>query len=302
MQSVSLGINRREFVLSSMMFGLAGCATTSPSTLPPEGSEIYSESIETALADPSGRNFLSVRLCQYPKAGVAWIWAAVYLDGKFWKFENNAVRWAGEPSVEPEAQHAEYAARVGTTQVRYVRNGANQTPTNGKMTFASKENGGIEIEVVFSPATQFVGLIPGRTEAFGRSVAKVRTGGQDVTFAGPGKWHEQQQTESRFTVPFVYASLWGDNVFSTLLQTPQGSGGYFIQNDTVTVFSDAQFAPPAETRWVHLSGPDGSATGLELKEVHHYFLTIYRKPWRGSLVTANILGTPVCGYANNWLL
>lgn len=300
MQSVMQNISRREFVLASLATGLAGCTEIPPSTLPPEGTETYSESIEAGLADPSGKNFLTVRLCQFPEAGVAWIWAAVYLDGRFWKFEDNAVRWMGEPSVRPGAEYAEYAASVGTTQVSYSRTGTSETPMNGSVIFSSSENGGIEIEIVFNPSAQFVGLIPGRTEAFGEAVAKVRMGGQDLTFAGPGKWHEQQQSEARFTVPFVYASLWGDKVYSTLLQTPLGSGGYFIHNDTVTVFSDAQFTPPADLRQAHLTGRDGDDTELQLEEVHHYFLTIYGKPWRGSFVKTNILGMPVCGYTNNW--
>ena len=273
---------------------------TPESYLPQEGKGTYSESVQVSLADPHGRNFLSIRLCQYPEEGVAWIWAALYLDGKLWKYQNNSVRWSGSASVKPEEQHAEYTATVGSTHIHYTRDGTNKAPERGKMVFSSEEGESISIEVEFSPAGQFVGLIPGRTEMFGAASATVLAGGKDASFSGPGQWHEQQQTDPRFTTPFVYASLWGDGTYSTLLQTPKGSGGYLIRDGGVDVFSDATFGAPADVRDVHLVGRDGPGAAFQLKEVKPYYLEIYGKRWRGAFVKADFLGAPVCGFANTW--
>lgn len=295
-----LDLTRRRFVLSSLACSLASCTMTTSSFRPAEGEDIYSESVQVSLADPSGRNFLSVRLCQYPDANIAWIWAAVFVDGRFWKYQNNAAHWSGTPSVSPEGRHAEYLADTGTTRIQYIREGSRLSPAHGKMVFTSPEEGGISLEVAFDPAGQFAGLIPGRTEVFGRATAMVRLGGQDVSFAGPGQWHEQQQTDPRFTTPFVYASLWGDGVYSTLLQTPEGSGGYLIRNGRVDLFSAAAFGPPAFEREVRLTGRDGPGAELRLEEVKSYYLDIYGKRWRGAFVKSDFLGTRVCGFANTW--
>lgn len=295
-----LDLTRRRFILSSLVCSLASCTMTTGSYLPVEGERTYSESVQVSLADRSGRNFLSVRLCQYPDANIAWIWAAVLVDGKFWKYQNNAVYWPGSPSVSPEGRHAEYMAGTGATRIRYTREGSVQSPAHGKMVFTSPEEGGVSLEVAFDPAGQFSGLIPGRTEVFGAASATVRIGGQDFSFSGPGQWHEQQQTDPRFTTPFVYASLWGDAVYSTLLQTPEGSGGYLIRDGQVDVFSAAAFGPPAPVREIRLTGRAGPGADLQLEEVKSYDLDIYGRRWRGAFVKAEFQGAPVCGFANTW--
>jgi len=303
MHSEVAKMTRRQVVAGvAAAAGLAGCASGDRAYRPAEGLMTYSESVHTGLADSEGRNFVSIRLCQYPDDQVAWIWMAALLDGEFWQFADNSIAWPGASSFDPDATHADYIADAGHTTVRFSRDGLVQHPQACGAEFASEKSGGASLEVSFNPASQFVGLIPGRAEVFGTASAKAVVRGREVNFAGPAQWHEQQQTDPRFVVPFVYASLWGEGTYSTLLETPQGSGGYIIHDNAVTPITRAEFSQPAASRQAGITTKDGATSDIQIEEMNHYFLDIYGKPWRGAFVKSRVMDVPVCGIANTWLM
>lgn len=265
-----------------------------------EGRRTYSESVQVACGDPAGNRFVVLRLCQYPEAGVAWLWAAAVIDGRFALLVDNAAPWSGAPSVQEGAQAASYAASTGAARFSFSRSGPRDRPTAAQASFDGRHRGRrFAVSARFEPAAGFSGLLQGRSEQFGQVRAEVEMGGRSVVIEGPGQWHEQPQTDPRFVDPFVYASLWGQGTYSTLLQTEDGSGGYIIRPDGVRRFDRAAFAAPGRIRAVRASGPDG-AVDFVLHEVRSYGFGVYRQTWRGAFVRTRLGDTPLIGFANTF--
>lgn len=291
----------RRGALAGAAAGLVGLPAVADALHPLRGRKIYSESVQIACGDPSGRRFVVLRLCQYPEAGTAWLWAAALIDGRFALVVDNDAPWSGTPSVTDGAEAATYAAATGAARIAFSRTGLRDRPTTGHARFdGAHGRGRFSVEARFQPAAGFSGLLPGRSEQFGQVRAEVRLGGRTVMIEGPGQWHEQPQTDPRFVTPFVYASLWGADTFSTLLQSPDGSGGYVIRPGGVTRFDKAAFGPPGRARPVRASGPDGAAASLVLEEVRAYSFGIYAETWRGALVRTRLGDTPLIGFANTF--
>lgn len=296
---------RRHVIATFLASAAAACAGVHKSapvsqSLPVQGSRSYSESIQVSLADAAGTNFLSIRLCQYPDAEIAWIWAALLIDGEFIQVADNAVPWRGANSVEPGANQAAYTATSGTVALSFIRSGPMAKPGLGKMQFERAADPNVRASVTFHPAELFEGLIPGRAEVFGLASAEVVVRGKTIKFDGPGQWHEQPQTDARFVTPFVYASLWGDGVFATILQTPEMSGGYIIHPGGVANFVDAGFDPTGPSRAVRVTDPGGAVSEFPLQTKHRYGIKIYDEYWSGSFVSGHLLGIQVSGFLNSW--
>ncbi len=279
---------------------VAGPAAGAGASMRLEGRQTYSESVQVACGDPAGNRFVVLRLCQYPEMGVAWLWAAAVIDGRFALMVDNEAPWSGTSSVQDGAQAASYAAVTRAASFSFSRSGPRDRPSAATARFeGSHRRRRFAVSALFEPAAGFTGLLQGRSEQFGAVRAEVTIGGQSYVIEGPGQWHEQPQTDPRFVHPFVYASLWGPGIFSTLLQTEEGSGGYVIAPTGVTRFDRATFAAPGRTRRVRASGPDGSMD-LMLHEVRSYGFGVYRQTWRGAFVRTRLGDTPMIGFANTF--
>jgi hypothetical protein len=293
------GPTRRDALLGAAA-GLAGWPAAAATSISLEGRTLYSESVQIAGGDPSGRRFVVLRLCQYPEAGLAWLWAAALVDGRFALFVDNEAPWSGAPSVREGADKAVYAGTARGAKLAFERSGTRERPTAASARFeGSRGRGRFTVLARFEPATGFSGLLPGRSEQFGRVRAQLQIGGRSIEIEGTGQWHEQPQTTPRFVTPFVYASLWGQDTFATLLQSPEGSGGYIIRPKGVTRFDRAGFTPPGPTRTMQASGPEG-ATQMTLDEVRSYRFGVYRETWRGAFVRTTLDGAPMIGFANTF--
>lgn len=283
-------------------FALSACAAGPGRGGTLEGRPIYSESVQMSCADPSGERVFSVRLCQYPQAGLAWIWAAALVDGEVLQFVDNAARWRGQASVAPEAKAARYQAQAPGARVEFQREGALSAPTLTSMqaAFDGTRGAAFTLDARFAPNAGFAGLLPGRTEIFGEATATLTLAGRTIEIAGPGQWHEQPQSDPRFVTSFDYASLWGDGAFATLLETPDGAGGYAICDGATTPFEPARFTAPGPTRTIMAQRADASVETITLNEIAVYWIEIYGRPWRGSFVRGALCGRPIIGFANTW--
>lgn len=291
----------RRGALAGTAAGLVGWPAGAQTAHALRGRKIYSESVQIACGDPEGRRFLALRLCQYPDAGVAWLWAAALIDGRMTLFVDNDAAWSGPPSVREGAEAASYAAATRTANFAFSRTGPRDRPTAADAQVdGMQRRARFSVSARFEPATGFTGLLPGRSEQFGRVRADVRIGGRTFAIDGPGQWHEQPQTDPRFVTPFVYASLWGRDTFSTLLQSPEGSGGYVIRPAGVTRFDRAAFGPPGRVRPVRATGPDGAAADLILTEARAYSFPIYDEVWRGAFVRTRLGDANLIGFANTF--
>jgi hypothetical protein len=295
-----IGPTRRS-ALAGVAASLASLPAAADAPHPLKGRKIYSESVQIACGDPGGRRFAVLRLCQYPEAGVAWLWAAAVIDGRLALAVDNEAVWSGSPSVREGAEAASYAAATRTANFAFSRTGPRDQPVAAEAQFVGTHGRGrFAVSAQFRPATGFSGLLPGRSEQFGRVRAEVELGGRTVVIDGPGQWHEQPQTDPRFVTPFVYASLWGRDTFSTLLQSPEGSGGYIIRPGGVTRFDRVAFGRPGGTRPVRATGPNGAAAQMLLEEVRAYDFGVYDEIWRGAFVRTRLDGVPLIGFANTF--
>jgi hypothetical protein len=96
------------------------------------------------------------------------------------------------------------------------------------------------------------------------------------------------------------ASLWGDGAYRTLLETPQGSGGYAICDGKVGMFRSVRVDPPGPMRVATVIGQDDAAQTFALHELKPFWIEIYGRPWRGAFVRSELCGRPAPGFANIW--
>lgn len=296
--------SRRTVALGALA---SGCATT-PSL---EGRILLSESVMLSGADPEGRHFAAVRACTYPEANVAWLWCMLLTPDGFWQFASNEIAWRG--GAVAATTDAGYRVPSRGANARFSRRGTHASPSGADLsaTFYSQPSLGepgaavqrarVAIEATFAPLAGFGGLLPGRTESFGRAQFRCRIDGRDVTFEGPAQFHEQPQSEPRFVTPFAFASVWSADTFGTFLQSPGGSGGYMIERGVVLRASGvrATLAPgdltldfAAERAPRHLS--------LELARA--YRVPIYDREWRGRFVRGQYGGRTLVGFLNSWMM
>lgn len=307
MRSSSALWSRRHLLLAGAATGLVtGCASAPrPKGRGEglEGRETYSESVQLSAASPDAGTVFSIRLCQYPEIGLAWAWASLLTPEGSFLFAENEVAWSGVAAEAATRPEAIYRAQAGDMMIAFSRTGQHGAIDAGRLEFRKGGRGGFRVNAEFAPTGGFTGLLEGRSEMFGKVDAEITAGGHRFTLNGPGQWHEQPQSAPRFTVPFVYGSLWGRSVNGTLLQSSEGSGAYALRPDTAPlIFREVTFGPPGPHRRVDLVAQDGTEQALTLDLLHLYTVPIYGRPWTGSFVRGAFLGEPVLGFVNNWMM
>jgi hypothetical protein len=299
--------SRRRLLLAGAATGFtAGCATgggAARRSAGLEGREIYSESVQLSAASPDGTTVFSIRLCTYPEIRTAWVWASLLTPEGSFLFADNEVAWNGAAADAANQPEAAYSAQAGGMNISFVRTGPHGAIESGQLVFEKRGDDGFTVTAGFVPTGGFTGLLAGRSEMFGHVTATISAGGRSLTLTGPGQWHEQPQSAPRFTIPFVYGSLWGQSVSGTLLQSPEGSGAYALRpGRPPLIFREAVFGPPGPGRLVDLTAEDGSRESLTLELLHLYTLPIYGRSWTGTFVRGALLGEPVIGFVNNWMM
>lgn len=299
--------SRRHLLAAGVAAGLATGCTSAPRRDPRwdglEGREIYSESVQLSAASPDGGTVFSIRLCQYPEIGLAWVWASLLTPEGSFLFVDNELAWNGVAADAANRSEAIYRAQAGDMSIAFFRTGSHGAISTGRLEFRRRGRGGFRVDAEFAPGGGFTGLLEGRSEMFGVVAAEITADGKNIGLRGPGQWHEQPQNAPRFTVPFVYGSLWGQSVNGTLLQSPEGSGAYALRSERPPLmFRNAAFGPPGPRRRVDLVAEDGTAQALTLERLHLYTLPIYGRTWTGTFVRGIFLDEPVLGFVNNWMM
>jgi len=304
-------VDRRNVVIGLSAL-VSGCnhspAPTGSQERASEGRPILSESVHCGVASADGRYQATVRLCRYPAAGIAWQWAHVLLDGTFYSFTVHDAECAPAPVSDGEggarfadAANAFVFERAGpgnrlTGARAHVRCGLRKSASaihgDGPHT--------ADIRLDFVPAVRHAGLLPGRIEVFGTGNARMTIDGRPVTFSGPAQYHEQVQTDPRFTVPFAYGTLWAGDAGMTLLLTPNGSGGYLAASTHTLDVTGLKVAAPANLRRVDLEYADGTRTRFEARVRADYAIPVYGRNWRGAMVRADFGGRQWVGHINDF--
>jgi hypothetical protein len=273
-----------------------------------EGVATPSESVHCGVASADGAQQVTLRLCRYPEAGLAWLWAHCLLDGNVYSFTDHAVPCAPDAAADSSSM-----VRFADAQDMFVfrRQGERVSPVAAAVAGrCGLRHGGearhgagplkARIEVSFRTQARYSGLLPGRTEVFGPGRAEVNIAGRQWTFEGPAQFHEQRQTEPRFTVPFAYGTFWSGDAGMTLLLTPQGQGGYMVTPAGTRELNAVAMPPSGGSRQLELGFADGERTAFSVSERGHYAIPVYGRSWRGAMIQADAFGRRWYGHLNDF--
>jgi hypothetical protein len=304
-------LTRRLALLSPIALGAA--CTSLPSG--PPADDVFrniatpSESVHSGVASLDGERRLTVRLCRYPDLGLAWIWVHARTPAGFFSHVEHLAP-CGRDATPVESENVTYAD--AGRRIVFVRNGPVTKPAGAKVTGACKAHRStqsrlgdgankLEFAIDFTPARLYSGLNAGRTEVFGRSRASVTVNGERFDIEGPAQFHEQRQTNPRFTQPFAYGTLWGEDAASTLLVTANRRDGYLLEGDKAEEIETIQLGHPGQRRALslHLAGGrtlEGAATLVQA-----YTIPIVGNVWRGHMIQAELGGRSYFGHINDYL-
>jgi len=252
-----------------------------------------------SVADAAAGVHLSARLCRYPAFRTAWLWVHAHTPDGFFAFIDHLAPSGGEATPEV-GEHTLY--EDDAEKLRFERHGSTLAPSRALVRVRVNDSRGSRLacDLQFAPAMLRSGLLPGRMEAFGRVEGELAIGNRRYRLSGPGQFHEQRQTDARFTTPFAFASLWGDDMAMTLLAIPDQSAGYSLRAGEAARPGTVRFGPPGERRALRIDfGPDDFLSG-EATAVVRYTIPIYGEDWRGAFVTADIGGRRLLGAVNDW--
>ena len=272
--------------------------------------ETLSESVHSGVSSDDGEQRLTMRLCRYPQLGLAWLWMHARIDGQFYSFVNH-IAPSGTDATVVDGDSVRYADAANS--LVFERKGKVSAPTSAmvsgaclarKSATSAFGNGDqrMEATIAFSPERLYSGLNKGRTEVFGKGLATVTINGRRVEFSGPAQFHEQGQTNPRFTAAFCYMTLWGDGAASTMLITARRREGYLLEGDKATEVSAVAIDPPAPHRAISVTLADGRELGGEVSVVQAYTLPMVGNTWRGHMVNVELGGRRFRGHVNDYII
>lgn len=302
---------RRQAVLLPLA---AGACVTTPAGPPLDARftniETLSESVHSGVSSDDGEQRLTMRLCRYPELGVAWLWVHARIDGEFYSFVNHMAP-SGTDASKVDGDDVRYSDAAGS--LAFERRGKVSAPTSCTVSGRCKAHRSatstfgdgahpLEARIAFTPQRLYSGLNRGRTEVFGRGTASVTVGGRSHEFAGPAQFHEQGQTNPRFTAAFCYMTLWGDGAASTMLITANRREGYLLEGDKATEVASVFIDPPAPRREMRVALADGRRLEGEAVVKQAYTLPIVGNTWRGHMMNVELGGRTYRGHINDYLI
>src|SRR4051812_7827966 len=168
----------------------------------------YSESVYLDCVTPDGATGFVTRLALHPDEACSWLWLHVFLEGQAYGFNRQDL-----PAAPPSAGTGRYAL---PDRARFERTGERATvevegpALDGASVAAGDGPHRVRLEASFEATAAAGSNGPGRTERLGLVEASVTVDGTPHHISGRGQFHEQHQDAPRFTVPFTYCTLRGD--------------------------------------------------------------------------------------------
>lgn len=267
-----------------------------------------SESVHSGVCSPDGEKRLTVRLCRYPDLGLAWVWMHTRTPKGFFSYIDHMAP-CGHDATPTDGEAATYIDTHKT--IVFERLGAVSKPKAAHVhgaAMARKVTEGrfgpgehkLDFKIDFSPARLFSGLNAGRTEVFGHTRATVTVDGETIEIEGPAQFHEQRQTTARFTVPFSYLTLWGEQASATMLVTPSRSDGYILDGDRTMEIDHVEVGPPGPQRKLSVRLKDGKTLVGAITLVQGYSVPIVGQSWQGHMVRVELGPYAFLGHANDF--
>jgi len=272
---------------------------------------MLSEAVYLDLVTEDATRGFVVRLCRHPQEGYAWLWGHVFLDGKVYAFTQHDVPCSA--AITPvETDAVVYRSEGGWSSLPVARPGnlGALRVANVQGVYDVHENrhaphgpGAIAlgIEATFTPAARAVSNRAGRNEVLGEVTARITMGRHAFALNGRGQFHEQVQTDPRFTTPFSYGTVRGAKCGLIFIRGTAGARGHWLEAERVVAVDRCELSPPGSVRAIVLHGEDRIREGV-LHSRYDYSIPVGEHIRPGTLVTGTIDGEAVSGCLNDFLV
>ncbi len=269
-----------------------------------------SESVHSGVASDDGELRLTVRLCRYPELGKAWVWVHARVGGEFYSYVDHLApsTYGASPTEGDRVDYSDAAGRLLMQRrgpldkpIACFASGSVKARKSATSSFGQGDHD-VTVAILFSPKRLYQGLNAGRTEVFGKSEAAVKVDGKTYKFNGVAQFHEQRQSTPRFTQPFCYMTLWGEDAATTMLIAPKRRDGYLLEGDKVTEVENVTIDPPAAQRAIRVKLADGRTLGGEARVVQAYTIPMVGNTWRGHMVKVQLGERTFMGHVNDYII
>lgn len=289
--------------------------TSGPSPCPKLGFDltepIYSESVAFFIVSDDATSVVSLRLCRYPAASTAWLWAHVFTPDVEFVYNVDHLP-CDDRQLDVEADDLAYTA-TDDLPVRFQRNGPRVAPAGGEVDLtviahrgceAPDADGDVPVRVhgSFTPGAAAGATLEGRSELLGAGLVTVESPDRPpFTVSGRAQFHEQHQDRPRFVVPFTYASLRGEDLSVIALIGKHASGGFARGIDGDRRLTEARIPEPiGDEHPIELVDDSGHRLHGIAHVSRSFTLPLYGQPWWGTIVTAELGGRQLSGSINRW--
>jgi hypothetical protein len=139
--------------------------------------------------------------------------------------------------------------------------------------------------------------LAGRNEVLGDGIARIAIGQHAFELVGRGQYHEQVQTELRFTTPFTYRSLRGERGGVVFIRAARTARGHWLEAGESARLERVELSPPGSTRAIRIYDGKRLCEGA-LQTVYDYSIAIGDGIRLGTPVAGEIDGSAVSGCIN----
>lgn len=230
-------------------------------------SEDYAESVAIVSMSADGNVTLSGRLARFPGKKLASLWLTITAGQQHFSVaeEFSLEGFAGRTEIE--SPNVEFM-QPGGELAWFVRRGSKEEPFRGSAVLRACAHPDWDPPLGAGPArvgfqAEFaakhvpVSTRGGRMEVFGAVSATVDLPDSQVSFDGPGKWHEQVGERPTFGGAFTYMSIQMPSVSILARAGAGGSWGFLVSDGDQVGVKHFRIDPPAETRRFELTFADG---------------------------------------------
>jgi hypothetical protein len=279
------------------------------------GGHTRSEAVYLDAVSDDGEWAMVARLCRYPQRGVQWAWLHVFAGAQVYSFTDHGIA-CGAAFTDLDAADALYEASSGDLRIRFERRGAVAAPSAATLfaqvrahaqdsaSFVVPADGpgsvAVSVKASFVPDAVPVSNRQGRHEMQGKVLAELIVADQPHQLEARGHFHEQEQTDPRFTVPFTYASLRGEDFGLIFIRGARGVRGQFTEGGRSVGLTRVDMSGPGSRRDIDLSLADGRRLHGTLQARHRYEVRVQGESRPASIVAGSIGGRACSGCVNDF--
>lgn len=283
-----------------------------------------SEAVYLDAVDADAGNAIVVRTCRYPTLGTQWVWLHLFSEGVLRAFTAHALPCPdGMTDLTQVTARYEFRDAPGMRHIVFERQGPIAAPRVAQARFAldctqalahpqeaarfaAPAHGPgpcrIEGEIAFTAQAAPVSNRDGRHEMLGQATVALSIDGLPHGFTARAHFHEQEQDDPRFTLPFSYATLRSPQRGFVFIRGMRGVRGQFVEGTRSTPIVHVDLERPATRRAIELALEDGRTFAGVLDARCRYEVPIFDVPRPGSFATLVLDGESFSGCVNDYLV